>query len=310
MRSHMEEATEREELVKGIAELKRQRQAVILSHNYQQEQVQDIADFVGDSLALSRYAAACAAEVIVLAGVRFMAETASLLAPDKTVLLPDLLAGCPLADSIDAESLRRARAQYPDAAVVCYVNSPAEVKAESDICCTSSNAVQVVQALPQRRLIFVPDRHLAGFVARFTDKEIIPWDGQCVTHCRLTLEEVEEARKAHPQAKVLVHPECRPEVAEAADFVGSTGAILKFARESPAREFLIGTEMGILHRLRMENPDKRFYLLSPGLICPNMKLITLAKIARALREMQPVVRVPEEVRDRASRALARMLEVA
>ncbi|KUK12215.1 MAG: Quinolinate synthase A [Moorella sp. 60_41] len=298
-----------EELIKEIQELKKKRRAVILAHNYQPDAVQDMADFVGDSLELSRKAAASPAEVVVLAGVRFMAESASILAPEKTVLLPDIFAGCPLADSIDAEALRRARERYPDAAVVCYVNSPAEVKAESDICCTSSNAVQVVQSLPHRRVLFVPDRNLAHYVSRFTDKEIIPWEGSCLTHCRVTREDVEEAREAHPEAKVLVHPECRPEVVEAADFVGSTGQILKYARESRDREFLIGTEMGIIHRLEAENPGKKFYLLSPGLICPNMKLTSLAKIAQALREMKPVVRVPEPVRSRAREALERMLKV-
>ncbi|MCG0277675.1 MAG: quinolinate synthase NadA [Thermanaeromonas sp.] len=297
------------ELVREIQELKRERQAVILAHNYQQDAVQDIADLVGDSLELSRYAAEADAEVIVLAGVRFMAETASILAPDKTVLLPDAFAGCPLAESVDVQELRREKEKYPDAAVVCYVNSPAEVKAESDICCTSSNAVKVVQSLPHHRILFVPDRNLASYVSRFTDKEIIPWPGLCITHYRATLEELEEARAAHPQAKVLVHPECRPEVCEAADFVGSTGAILKYARESDAQEFIIGTEMGIIHRLQQENPGKKFYLLSPGLICPNMKLTTLSKIAQCLKEMQPVIKVPEDIRQRAYRALKRMLEV-
>ncbi|KKM12457.1 quinolinate synthetase [Clostridiales bacterium PH28_bin88] len=299
-----------QELVKEIEELKRERRAVILAHNYQQDVVQDIADFVGDSLALSRHAANTDAEVVVLAGVRFMAESASILAPEKVILLPDVLAGCPLAASIDVEGLREEKAKYPDAAVVCYVNSPAEVKAESDICCTSSNAVAVVESLPHRRVLFVPDRNLANFVARFTDKEIIPWEGCCITHYRVTLEELEEAKAARPEAKILVHPECRPEVVEAADFTGSTGAILKFARESDAGEFLIGTEMGILHRLRVENPGKKFYLLSPGLICPNMKLTNLAKIAACLKEMRPVIRVPEEIRARAYQALERMLKVA
>jgi quinolinate synthase len=297
------------ELVQEIEKLKKERQAVVLAHNYQQDAVQDIADFVGDSLALSRYAATTRAKVVVLAGVRFMAESASILAPEKIILLPDSQAGCPLADSIDVEALRDTKARYPDAAVVCYVNTAADVKGESDICCTSSNAVAVVQSLPQRRILFVPDRNLASFVARFTDKEIIPWDGACLTHYRVTLDELERARAAHPEAEVLVHPECRPEVARAADFVGSTGAILKYARESRSKEFLIGTEMGILHRLQLDNPEKKFYLLSPGLVCPNMKLTSLEKIARCLREMQPVVHVPETTRSRAYRALERMLAV-
>ncbi|MGI9862007.1 quinolinate synthase NadA [Moorella naiadis] len=296
-------------VIQAIEKLKQERQAVILAHNYQQDAVQDIADFVGDSLALSRYAASTTARVVVLAGVRFMAESASILAPDKIILLPDSQAGCPLAASIDVAALRQAKARYPDAAVVCYVNTPADVKAESDICCTSSNAVAVVRSLPQQRILFVPDRNLASFVARFTSQEIIPWEGGCITHYRVTLDELEQARAAHPEAEVLVHPECRPEVTAAADFVGSTTAIIKYARESRAGEFLIGTEMGILHRLLLDNPEKKFYLLSPGLVCPNMKLTSLEKIARCLREMQPEVKVPETIRQRAYGALERMLAI-
>lgn len=296
-------------VIQAIEKLKQERQAVILAHNYQQDAVQDIADFVGDSLALSRYAASATARVVVLAGVRFMAESASILAPDKSILLPDSQAGCPLADSIDVAGLRQAKARYPDAAVVCYVNTPADVKAESDICCTSSNAVAVVRSLPQQRILFVPDRHLASFVARFTGQEIIPWEGGCITHDRVTLDDLKQARAAHPEAEVLVHPECRPEVTAAADFVGSTAAIIKYARESRAGEFLIGTEMGILHRLLLDSPEKKFYLLSPGLVCPNMKLTSLEKIARCLREMQPEVKVPETIRQRACGALERMLAI-
>lgn len=294
-------------IIKEIELLKKMRQAVVLAHNYQRDEVQDIADFVGDSLALSCYAATTPAPVLVLAGVRFMAESASILAPDKIILIPDNQAGCPLADSVDVDGLRQEKAKYPDAAVVCYVNTSAAVKAESYICCTSSNAVSVVQSLPQRRVLFIPDRNLASFIARFTDKEIIPWEGNCITHNRVTLEEVVRARAAHPQAEVLVHPECRPEVTQAADFVGSTGAIIKYARESKVREFLIGTEMGILHHLQLDNPEKKFYLLSPELICQDMKLTGLEKIARCLREMQPVVQVPVAIRDRAYLALERML---
>ncbi|MGB9920722.1 MAG: quinolinate synthase NadA [Moorellales bacterium] len=298
-----------EDLIREIRALKQERRAVILAHNYQEPAVQEIADCVGDSLALSYYAARIEARVIVLAGVRFMAESASILAPDKTVLLPDGEAGCPLADSIDGEALRRAREQHPGAAVVCYVNSPAEVKAQSDVCCTSGNAVRVVQSLSQRRVLFVPDRNLARYVARFADKEIIPWEGFCPTHERVTVREVERARQEHPGALVLVHPECPPEVVERADFVGSTEAMLRSAREAEAKEFIVGTEVGLLHRLRRENPEKTFYLLSPDLVCPPMKLTTLEKIARCLREMAPEVRVPEAIARRARRALERMLEL-
>ncbi|MDN5346457.1 MAG: quinolinate synthase [Clostridia bacterium] len=301
--------TERE-LIQKIKELKEERQAVILAHNYQQDAVQDVADFIGDSLELSRKAAASKAKVIVFAGVHFMAESAAILSPDKIVLLPDKLAGCPLADSIDVEGLRRAKERWPEAAVVCYVNSAAAVKAESDVCCTSANAVQVVNSLPQKQVLFVPDRNLANYVSRFTSKEIIPWDGCCVTHQRVTLADLEAAREAHPGAPVLVHPECRPEVVAAADFVGSTGAILRYAREARAEELLIGTEMGILYRLKKENPSKRFYLLTPGLVCPNMKLTTLEKIVKSLERLEPVITVPEETRRRAICALERMLAVA
>lgn len=298
------------DLIEKIKALKKERQAIILAHNYQENAIQDIADFVGDSLELSRKAAGTKARVIVFAGVRFMAESAAILSPDKLVLLPDRLAGCPLADCIDVEGLRAAKERWPEAVVVCYVNSPAAVKAESDICCTSANAIQVVNSLAQKQVLFVPDRNLALYVARFTSKEVIPWEGYCVTHQRVTLADLEAARTAHPEAPVLVHPECRPEVTAAADFVGSTGAILRYARESGAEEFLIGTEMGILHRLKKENPSKRFYLLTPGLICPNMKLTTLEKIARSLEKLEPVITVPEETRRGAICALERMLAVA
>lgn len=296
-----------EELLREIEALKRQRGAIIIAHNYQQKAVQDVADLVGDSLSLCRYAVASEAEVIVVAAVRVLAETVAVLAPGKTVLLPEPLAGCPLAESVDTEAVRRKRREYPDAALVCYLYTPVEVKAEADVCCTSANAVQVVRSLPHRRVLFVPGCNLAHLVARATDKEVIPLGGRCLPHCRAGAEDVEQARSAHPGAEILVHPECRPEVVMAADFVGSTEEIARFARQSGAKEFLIGAEMGLLYRLQAENPGKRFYLLSPGLICPNMKLTTLPKIAYALREMRPVVRVPEDLGRRAYRALERML---
>jgi len=288
---------------------KQDRGAVILAHNYQQPAVQELADYVGDSLALARYAARAGAPVIVLAGVRFMAESAAILAPEKTVLLPDPEAGCPLADAVDAVSLRRARDAHPGAAVVCYVNSSAEVKAESDVCCTSGNAVRVVGSLPERRVLFVPDRNLAGYVARFTDKEIVAWEGSCPVHARVRREEVEQARRRYPGAPVMVHPECPPEVTAAADFVGSTEAMLRFARKAEAADFVVGTEAGLLHRLERENPGKTFHLLSPTLVCPDMKRTTPEKIARCLRQLAPRVQVPEAVGRRARQALERMLEL-
>lgn len=299
-----------EELRKEIQRLKEERRAVILAHNYQQRAVQEAADYVGDSLGLCRYAAATKAEVIVVAAVRVLAETVAILAPGKTVLLPDTLAGCPLAEGVDLDDLRQKKAAYPEAAVVCAVYSPAEAKAESDICCTASNAVAVVQSLKQQQVLFVPGGNLANYVARFTAKEIIPLSGQCLPHSRATPEDVAEARAAHPAAKILVHPECRPEVVATADFVGSTEEIAAFARRSNAAEFIIGAEMGLLYRLQAENPGKKFYLLSPGAICPNMKLVTLPRLASCLEEMRPVIRIPEEIRVPAYRALARMLELA
>lgn len=293
-----------------IEELKLKRNAVILAHNYQIDEVQEIADYVGDSLDLSRKAAQSEADVVVLAGVRFMAESASILAPEKTVLIPDPLAGCPLADSIDAQELRKKKKEYPDAVVVCYVNTSAEVKAESDICCTSTNAVAVVNSVPQERVLFVPDGNLADFVARSCQKTIIPWEGHCLTHNHLTVEDLRKARAAHPGAPAAVHPECSPDVACQADYVGSTGAILRYVHDNPAQEFLIGTEMGIIYRMRRENPGKHFYLISPGLVCPNMKLGNLEKIAACLENLEPVVKVPPDVADKARRSLTRMLEIA
>lgn len=296
-------------LAERLAVLKAARKAVILAHNYQIEEVQEQADFVGDSFELSRKAAAIDAEVIVFCGVHFMAESAAILSPAKTVLLPERQAGCPLADTITPEALREKKKEYPEAAVVCYVNSSAAVKAESDICCTSANAVQVVDALPQRQILFVPDQHLAHYVSTQTDKEIIPWPGYCITHYQVTAEDVRRARAAHPGAAVVVHPECRPEVVELADHVASTSGILRFARTAPARKIIVGTEMGILYRLQQANPDKEFFLLSPGLVCHNMKMTTLEKAVHALETMSYRVTVPEDIRLAAARSLARMLEI-
>lgn len=299
------------DLRERIEKLRRERQAVILAHNYQPPEVQDLADHVGDSFALSEIAARVQAQVIVFCGVRFMAEGAAILAPEKTVLLPQPLAGCPLADTVGPEDVLRLREEHPGAAVVAYVNTPATVKAVSDICCTSSNAVQVVRSLPQEEIIFLPDGNLGRFVAAAVpEKRFILWRGHCRTHHRVVASRLAEVRAAYPQAPVLVHPECRPEVWREADFVGSTGAIIRRAAELPAREIIIGTEMGILHRLQRENPEKRFYLLDPGLVCPNMKMTRLEDVLRSLEDLAGQVTVPEDVRRPAGRALRRMLEVA
>lgn len=296
-------------LVQEIEFLKKKRQAVILAHYYQREEVQDIADFVGDSLALSRRAAEVSAPVIVLAGVYFMAESAKILAPEKVVLIPDIDAGCPLADSISVTELQREKEKYPQAVVVCYVNTSADVKAESHICCTSSNAVKVVNTIPQNQILFVPDENLAHYVSRYSDKEIIPWKGECSTHSRITINELDDIMAAYPQAEVLVHPECSPEIVNKAHFVGSTGAIIEYASGSNKEEFIIGTEMGVLHPLQLRNPHKKFFLISQNLICPNMKLNNLEKIANCLRNMEPEVFVPEDICFKASQALEKMVTI-
>jgi len=298
------------QLLERVKELKARRNAVVLAHNYQIEEVQDAADYIGDSFGLSRIAAETEADVIVFCGVHFMAEGAALLAPDKIVLLPEILAGCPMADMVTVEALKEKKRQHPGATVVTYVNSSAAVKAESDICVTSANAVRVVNALDCREILFVPDKNLASFVASHTDKQVIPWEGFCVTHHRVSLQDVRTAREAHPDAVLVVHPECRPEVVQAADYAFSTSGILQFARETEHRKLIIGTEMGIMYRLRQENPDKEFFLLSQGLVCPNMKYTTLEKVVRALETLQPRITVPENIREGARRALLRMLEIA
>lgn len=293
-----------------IQELKRQRNAIILAHNYQIEEVQEIADIVGDSLALSQAAADNSADVIAFCGVHFMAETAAILSPEKVVLLPAKDAGCPLAETATPEAVREMRAKHPDAAVVSYVNTSAAVKAESDYCCTSANALRVCRAVPNREIIFLPDCNLAAFVAsQLPEKTIIPWQGHCVTHHRVSPDDIRKAKNAYPNAPVLIHPECTPSVTVLADFVGSTSQILKFARESHGVEFIIGTEMGIITQLRRENPGKKFFLASSGLVCPNMKRTRLSHVLSALETLTPRIQVDEPMRSRARRALDRMLEL-
>jgi quinolinate synthase len=289
--------------------LKKERHATILAHNYQVPEVQDVADLVGDSLELSRAAARLDAEVIVFCGVDFMAETAAILSPHKKVVLPEKGAWCPMAHMITPDQLHDLKALHPEAAVVCYVNSTAEIKAKSDICCTSANGVQVVASLSEKQVIFVPDRNLAAYVARHTDKEIIPWNGYCYVHDHLTAEQVQAARAEHPGAEVLVHPECRPEVIDLADYVYSTAGMGRHAKSSPAREFIIGTEAGMIYRLKKENPEKEFYPLSKDAVCQNMKKTDLAKVLRALQTLQPQVTVPEEIAVLARKAIERMLAV-
>ncbi|MDD5081957.1 MAG: quinolinate synthase NadA [Dehalococcoidales bacterium] len=297
------------EIIEKITDLRAKRQAVILAHNYQIGKVQDIADFVGDSLELSQNAAKTEAKVIVFCGVHFMAETAYILSPNKTVLLPDINAGCPMANMITAESLRVKKKELPGAAVVCYVNSSAEVKAESDICCTSANAVKVVESVPNDEILFVPDQYLGHYVATQTKKKLHLWPGYCPTHVKIQPEDILKLKRQYPEAKAIVHPECRPEVIAVADEVLSTGGMMRFARQTEAKEIIIGTEIGIIHRLSKENPDKKFYPASPKATCPNMKRITLEKVLWSLQDMSPEIKVPEEVRLKAKIAVDRMLAV-
>lgn len=301
-------ADSNDKLTEQILSLKKEKNAVILSHNYQLGEVQDIADFVGDSLELSQQAAKTDAAVIVFCGVHFMAETASIISPEKTVLLPDMHAGCPMADMITPQQLREKKKEHPGAIVICYINSSAAVKAESDICCTSSNAVRMVEKVPaDKEILFVPDQYLGSFVAAKTGRELILWPGYCPTHARIQAQDILRLRAEYPQAKVLVHPECRTEVAALADAVLSTGGMIRFARESAAKEIIVGTEIGILHRLRKENPGKRFIPVSEQAVCPRMKLITLENILWSLESMVHQVKVPENIRLKAKLAVDRML---
>jgi quinolinate synthase len=316
-----------------ILRYKEEKRAIILSHNYQRDEVQEIADFVGDSLELSRIAATRDCDMIVFCGVHFMAESASILSPDKTVLLPEVEAGCPMADMIRADAPRRVRKsfpgfanppayvyppeftlrdikkQYPGVPVVAYVNTTAEVKAESDICCTSANVVKVIESLPGDAVICIPDKNLSMWAAKNTKKKVIAWDGYCNVHERVTVDDVKSARMEHPKAVLMAHPECRIEVLEIADHVTSTSGMLRFARASSEKEFIVGTEIGLMHRLRKENPEKTFYPLRKDMVCPNMKKTTLQSILRAFQENTFVVQVPEHIRIPAKRALDRMLEI-
>ena len=309
-RTHPDYKKYQEELKDEINRLRVKRNAVILAHNYQRDEIQEVADICGDSLGLSRQAAATEADVIVFCGVHFMAESAAILSPQKTVLLPVEEAGCPMADMIDLPRLRALKEEHPDAVVVTYVNSSAEIKAESDVCCTSANAVNVVKSLDAKKIIFTPDRNLALYVARFTDKEIIPYDGFCPTHHLINAGSIERAKEEHPNAKVVVHPECLPDVIDLADHVCSTSGMYKYVQESDAEEFVIGTEVGILYRMRMQNPQKTFHPSNKHILCPNMKMTTLDSLVQSLRHMQYLVEVPEEIGRRARKSLDRMLEIS
>jgi quinolinate synthase len=298
----------KKELKRQIEYLKHERNAVVIVHNYQRDEIQEIADYSGDSLALARAAVATTAEVIVFCGVHFMAESASILNPDKKVLLPAKEAGCPLADMITVEKLRRKKQEFPEAAVVCYVNSSAEIKAESDVSCTSSNAIEVVRSIKNRQIIFVPDKNLGRYVqSQVRDKKIILWEGFCPTHIRLTEEDVVKAKKTYPGAEFIAHPECRPEVLRLADHICSTGGMFTYAKQSKTKVFIIGTESGMLYKLREENPGKEFYVPTAHLICANMKLTTLGWVAHSLENLVHEIQVPDRIRDKARKTLERML---
>ncbi len=294
-------------IIKKINNLKKGRNAVILVHNYQPPEVQDVADFLGDSLGLSQKAAETDAEVIVFCGVHFMAETASILCPDKIVLIPELTAGCPMANMIGVEGLRKLKKQHPDATVVAYVNTTAEVKAESDVCCTSANAVKIVNSLPEKKIIFIPDKYLGQYVASQTKKEMIFWEGYCPIHVRILADDIFKVKEEHSGAEVLVHPECTPDVIAMSDKVLSTTGMLNYAKQTKSKEIIIGTEIGIIYRLQKENPDKKFYPASERAICENMKKNSLEKVLWSLEEMKYKIKVEEEVRQKAKKAIDKML---
>ncbi|HAJ33970.1 MAG TPA: quinolinate synthase [Candidatus Atribacteria bacterium] len=298
-------------LVKEILSWKKKREAVILAHVYQPGEIQDIADFTGDSLFLSQQAAKTKAKVIVFCGVQFMAETASILSPEKIVLLPEIKAGCPLADMAAAEKVKSKIEELPEAVVISYVNSSAVVKSLSDYCCTSANAVQIAQSIPtEKDILFLPDMNLADFTARKAKRNIIPWQGYCPVHNILTKEDVIKVKKLHPKALLLVHPECRPEVCTLADYIGSTRGIIEFASNNSAKEYIIGTELGIFHPLKKINPDKDFFAASKKMICKDMKLINLEKVLHSLKNLGPKIALSEDIRKKSLKALNRMIEIS
>jgi quinolinate synthase len=297
------------ELKERILQLKKEKNAIILAHYYQRDEIQEVADFRGDSFLLAQKAATTDADVIVFCGVHFMGESAKILAPDKTVLIPDERAGCPMADMVNVDGLRELKAKHPNAKVVAYINTSAEVKAETDICCTSANAIKVIESVDSDEIIWVPDKNLGDYVSRFTKKKMIIWEGYCNTHDMLTVKDVEEMKAKYPNAQFVVHPECRPEVVKLGDFVGSTTAIIKYCRESDCQEFIVGTEDGTGYQLRKDSPHKQFHFATKYLVCPNMKVNNLKKVALCLETMQPQVYVPPHIADKARASLERMLLV-
>ncbi len=302
-------AEQNRELRERLLQLKKERNAIILAHYYQRDEIQEVADFRGDSFLLAQKAAQTDADVIVFCGVHFMGESAKILAPNKTVIIPDERAGCPMADMVNVDGLRKLKAQHPNATVVTYINSSAEIKAETDICCTSANALKVVNSVEGDEVIWVPDKNLGHYVQQNTDKKMIIWEGYCNTHDMLTVKDVEEMKAKHPGAQFVVHPECRPEVVQLGDFVGSTTAIIKYCKESDCQEFIVGTEDGTGYQLRLDSPNKSFHFASKYLVCPNMKVNNLKKLVKCLETMQPQIYVPPHIADQARKSLERMLLV-
>lgn len=301
---------EKKELQEKVRRLVKEKNAILLAHNYQRAEIQEIADLTGDSYELSVKASKTDADIIVFCGVRFMAESAKILSPGKTVLLPNANAGCPMADMISAEELERLKSQYPDAYVVSYVNTNADVKALSDVCCTSSNAVNIVKAAPAKKVIFVPDKNLGSYVKQFVDKDMIIWNGYCPTHHHIYPEEINILKQNHPDALFICHPECRPEVVELADKVTSTSGIIRFAKEDPHKKFIIGTEEGIMYQLRKNNPEKEFILASNGFICPNMKRTMLEDVVLALEKNQYEINLSPAIIEKARIPLERMIQMS
>jgi quinolinate synthase len=299
------------ELTDKIKKLKKEKNAVILAHNYQLPEIHDIADFVGDSLGLSMSAAKTDAEIIIFCGVHFMAETAKILSPQKTVLLPDKNAGCPMADMINADDLKSLQDAHPKAVTLCYVNTSAAVKAQCDYCCTSANALKMVQNILKgdEEIIFIPDKYLAQYVADQVGRKFITWEGYCPTHARILPENIIQTKKLHPRAKVLVHPECKPQITELADVVASTEKMCAYVQNTPYTEFIIGTEIGIIHRMKKENPGKNFYPASDKATCPNMKRINLEKVLWSLEDLTYEITVPQEIMDKARLSIERMLQI-
>ncbi len=304
----MELTNEQLTLIQEIKQLKQQKNAIILVHNYQRPEIYEIADFIGDSLMLSQQATKTNADIIVFCGVNFMAESAKILNPDKKVLMPALDAGCAMSDMITAEALKKEKEKYPNAKVICYVNTTAAVKAESDVCCTSSNAVKITQKTDAKQIIFVPDRNLSDYAAQHTDKELIPWQGFCPIHHRITKEYVNNAKKEHPNAEIIAHPECREEILKMADHICSTEGMVTYCKQSNANEFIILTECGMTERLKKDIPDKQFFATCN--LCHDMKKNTLENIKKALEQEQFEVKIPEETRKKAYNALQRMLELS